>query len=109
MEPGSMTKEELLASTDRGIWVTRFHYTNILHPVKTIITGMTRDGTFLIEKGKISRPIKNLRFTQSILEAFANAEAIGKTLKVVKDDWNALGTTVPALKIRNFRFTGGTE
>ena len=109
MQPGTSTKEEMLASTDRGIWVTRFHYTNILHPVKTVITGMTRDGTFLIEKGKIARPLKNLRFTQSILEAFANVEALTSRLKVVKDDWNALGTTVPALKIRNFRFTGGTE
>jgi len=77
--------------------------------VKTQITGMTRDGTFLIEKGKITRPLKNLRFTQSILEAFANVEAIGAKLKVVKDDWNALGTTVPAVKIRNFRFTGATS
>ncbi len=109
MEPGAATKEEMLTSTDRGIWVTRFHYTNILHPVKTVLTGMTRDGTFLIEKGKITRPLKNLRFTQSILEAFGNAEAVGRTLKVVKDEWNSLGTTVPALKIRNFRFTGGTE
>ncbi len=109
MEPGSATKSELLASTDRGIWVTRFHYTNILHPVKTMITGMTRDGTFLIEKGKLTRPLKNLRFTQSILEALANTEMISSKLEVVKDDWNAIGTTVPALKIRNFRFTGGTE
>jgi PmbA protein len=109
MAPGAATKEEMLASTERGIWVTRFHYTNILHPVKTQITGMTRDGTFLIEKGKITRPLKNLRFTQSILEAFANVEAISAKLKVVKDDWNALGTTVPALKIRNFRFTGATS
>jgi predicted Zn-dependent protease len=109
MEPGASSKEEMLASAERGIWVTRFHYTNILHPVKTVITGMTRDGTFLIEKGKITRPLKNLRFTQSILEAFANVESLTSKLKVVKDDWNALGTTVPALKIRNFRFTGGTE
>jgi PmbA protein len=109
MEPGTSTKEEMLASTDRGIWVTRFHYTNVLHPVKTVITGMTRDGTFLIEKGKIARPLRNLRFTQSILDAFANVEMLASRLKVVKDDWNALGTTVPALKIRDFRFTGGTE
>ena len=109
MEPGKSTKEEMLASTDRGIWVTRFHYTNVLHPVKTVITGMTRDGTFLIEKGKITRPLKNLRFTQSILEALSNVEMLTSTLKVVKDDWNALGTTVPAIKVRNFRFTGGTE
>ncbi|MEW5825262.1 MAG: TldD/PmbA family protein [Candidatus Bipolaricaulota bacterium] len=109
LEPGTSTKEEMLASTERGIWVTRFHYTNILHPVKTVLTGMTRDGTFLIENGKVTRPLKNLRFTQSILEALANVETLGSTLALIKNDWNALGTCAPAAKIRNFRFTGGTE
>jgi predicted Zn-dependent protease len=70
---------------------------------------MTRDGTFLIEKGKLTRPLKNLRFTQSVLEAFANVESLRSRLKCVKDDWNSTGTCVPAAKIRNFRFTGGTE
>jgi predicted Zn-dependent protease len=109
MAPGSASKEEMLATTERGIWVTRFHYTNILHPVKTILTGMTRDGTFLIENGKITRPLKNLRFTQGILEAFSHAEALGSSLKLVKDEWNSIGTCAPAAKIRNFRFTGTTE
>ena len=109
MAPGTSTKEEMLASTERGIWVTRFHYTNPVHPVKSVITGMTRDGTFLIEDGKITRPLKNLRFTQSILEAFANAEMLGKDLKMVKDDWNSLATCAPAAKVRDFRFTGTTD
>ena len=109
MAPGTVTKEEMLASTKRGIWVTRFHYTNPVHPVKSVITGMTRDGTFLIEDGKITRPLKNLRFTQSILGAFANAEMLGKDLKMVKDDWNSIATCAPAAKVRNFRFTGTTD
>jgi PmbA protein len=108
MAPGTATKEEMLASTERGIWVTRFHYTNILHPVKTILTGMTRDGTYLIENGKITRPLKNLRFTTSILDAFSNAEALGSSLKLIKDEWNSIGTSAPAAKIHNFRFTGAT-
>jgi PmbA protein len=107
MASGTATKEEMIASTDRGILVTRFHYTNILHPVKTVLTGMTRDGTFLIEKGKLSRPIKNLRFTQSILEAFANVEMLGSKLKIAKV--YGVPACAPAAKIRNFRFTGGTE
>jgi PmbA protein len=109
MAPGTATKEEMLASTKRGIWVTRFHYTNILHPVQTILTGMTRDGTYLIEDGKIVRPLRNLRFTQSILEAFSNIEALGKNLVLLKDEWNSVGTCAPAAKIRNFRFTGTTD
>jgi len=109
LAPGNATKEEMLASTERGIWVTRFHYTNIVHPVKTILTGMTRDGTFLIENGKITRPLKNLRFTQSVLDAFANVEMLGSDLKLVKDEWNSIGTCVPAAKIRGFQFSGTTE
>jgi PmbA protein len=109
LAPGDATKEEMLASTERGIWVTRFHYTNIVHPVQTILTGMTRDGTFLIENGKITKPLKNLRFTQSVLEALSNVVSLGRNLKLVKDEWNSIGTCVPAVKIDGFQFTGTTE
>ena len=69
MAPGDADVDQMIASTERGLLVTRFHYTNIVHPVESTITGMTRDGTFLIEDGTIAHPVKNLRFTQSILEA----------------------------------------
>jgi len=107
MGTGETTKEEMLASTERGIWVTRFWYTNPVHPLKTIITGMTRDGTFLIEGGDIARPIKNLRFTQSILEALSRVEMIGKTTKLERAFLGAI--RVPALKIGGFNFTGTTQ
>ncbi len=109
LAPGKASKEDMLASTERGIWVTRFHYTNPVHPVKAVLTGMTRDGTFLIERGEIVRPLKNLRFTQGILEAFAQARMIGSELKLVKAGWGGSATCVPALKIHDFRFTGTTE
>jgi len=109
MAPGTATKEEILASTERGIWVTRFHYTNPVHPVKTVLTGMTRDGTFLIENGQIARPLKNLRFTQSILEALNRAEMLGAELKLVKRGWGSSATCAPAAKIHEFQFTGTTE
>jgi predicted Zn-dependent protease len=109
MEPGSTTIEEMIASTERGIWVTRFHYTNPVHPVKTILTGMTRDGTFLIENGKVTKPLKNLRFTQSILGAFENVEALGKTSKAVRAGFGGVVTFAPVAKIGGFRFTGATE
>ncbi len=108
MAAGQATKEEMLASTERGIWVTRFHYMNPVHRFKTIITGMTRDGTFLIEKEEITRPIKNLRFTQSILEALSSVEMIGKERKLLLSSHLGCGC-VPALKIDNFTFTGVTE
>ena len=109
MAPGQATKEEMLAATDHGIWVTRFHYTNPLHPIKTVLTGMTRDGTFLIEKGRITKPLKNLRFTQSILGAFENVDMLGRELKLIKADWENFATCVPAARIQKFRFTGTTE
>ncbi len=109
MAPGTATKEEMLASTGRGIWVTRFHYTNTVHPIQTVFTGMTRDGTFLIENGEIVRPLKNMRFTQSILEAFASTEMLGATMKLIKSGWGNFSWCAPAAKLGEFRFTGTTQ
>ncbi len=100
---GDSSVQEMIRSTERGILVTRFHYTNIVHPIRTELTGMTRDGTFLIEDGQVTRGLRNLRFTQSILEALSNVEMIGRTAKLTEY------ARIPALKIRNFRFTGTTE
>jgi predicted Zn-dependent protease len=109
MAPGQATKEEMLAATERGIWVTRFHYTNPAHRLKTVLTGMTRDGTWLIEKGEIVRPLKNLRFTQSILEAFGRAEMLGAELRLIVAGWGGMATCAPAALIHGFNFTGTTE
>lgn len=107
MACGEATRGEMLASTERGLWITRFHYIRPVHPLQTIITGMTRDGTFLIEGGEIARPVRNLRFTQSILEALSNVEAIGPTTRLNRGFLGA--ARAPALKLRNFTFTGVTE
>ena len=109
MATGQATKDEMLASTERGIWVTRFHYTNPVHPIKTVLTGMTRDGTFLIENGEITRPLKNLRFTQSILDAFSRVEMLGSELKLLRSGWGNFAVCAPAAKVEEFRFTGTTE
>jgi len=77
MEAGDSTLEELIRGIDHGIYVTRFHYTNIVHPVKTLFTGMTRDGTFLIDHGELASPVKNFRFTQSILDALHYRHSAG--------------------------------
>ena len=71
------------AGVERGIWVTRFRYVNVVHPTQTVLTGMTRDGTFLIEHGEIGRPVRNLRFTTSVLDALASVEAIGQTPRLL--------------------------
>ena len=71
-----MSRDDLIAGLDRGLLVTRFHYTNPVHPKLAIVTGMTRDGTFLVEDGKVVAPVRNLRFTQSYLEALGGAVAV---------------------------------
>ena len=104
---GDATLDEMVASTKRGVWVSRFWYTRPVHPLNVIVTGMTRDGTFLIEDGKVTAPIKNLRFTQSYLEAMNHVEAIGKTTTLHRA---IIGVSrVPALKISGWTFTGVSE
>ena len=108
MAPGSSAKEVMLSGIERGVWVTRFHYVNIVHAKRGILTGMTKDGTFLIEDGRISRPIRNLRFTQSIPEAFSTIEAIGSETRMVAAEYSGINARVPALRLAKFAFTGAT-
>ena len=107
--PGDATLEEMIASTERGLYVTRFHYTRPVEPTKVVVTGMTRDGTFLIENGKIAYPVKNLRFTQSYLEALNQVDMIGKELRLLAGMGGLARTAQPALKLGSFNFTGATE
>ncbi len=107
MGAGKDSKDAMLASTKKGIWVTRFHYTRPVHPLKVIVTGMTRDGTFLIENGELTKPVKNLRFTQSYLDALSNVDMVGQTSKIIGGFIG--GSRVPALKIGAFTFTGVTQ
>lgn len=109
MAPGSRSKESMLAGIQRGVWVTRFHYVNIVHAKRGILTGMTKDGTFLIEEGRVARPIRNLRFTQSIPEAFSRIEAIGSETRLVAAEYSGIFARVPALQIGRFTFTGATS
>jgi PmbA protein len=106
---GDSSVEEMIASTERGLLVTRLHYCNILDPMKLTITGMTRDGLFLIEKGKVVRGVKNMRFTESILSILSNVEAISKQLYKTETFWGGGGTVAPAMKIKDFHFTSKTE
>lgn len=101
--------EELLAGIERGVWVTRFHYVNIVHPKKGVLTGMTKDGTFLVENGRITRPIRNLRFTQSIPEAFSAIEEATAATRLTMAEYTGIATRVPALRIGSFTFTGATS
>lgn len=107
MAPGSSTLEEMLNSLDKGFLITRFHYTVPVDPKRTVVTGMTRDGTFWVEKGEVAYPVKNLRFTQNYVKAFAAAEAVALYPRLVPTDMG--GVRAPAIKIAEFEFTGVTE
>jgi PmbA protein len=107
MEPGNATRDELIGGLDRGLLVTRFHYTNPVHPKLAIVTGMTRDGTFLVEGGRIVGPVRNLRYTQSYLEALRGTVAVGRERRTLKGFLG--GVAVPAVRIENWTFTGTTE
>ena len=104
---GDATIDEMVESTKKGIFVSRFWYTRPVHPLNVVVTGMTRDGTFLIEDGKITSPVKNLRFTQSYLEAMNRVEAIGK--ETMLHQAIAGVSRIPALKIAKWTFTGVSE
>lgn len=108
MAPGSSSKAALLSAIERGIWVTRFHYVNIVHPKRGVLTGMTKDGTFLIEDGRITRPVRNLRFTQAMPEAFSNVLGITSDTRLVAAEYSGINARVPALRIGGFAFTGAT-
>ena len=99
MTGGTRTTEELIAGCERGVLVTQFFYIRSLEPRTVLYTGLTRDGTFLIEKGKVVRPLKNLRWNESPLLMLNRLEDIGRPEAV------AAGRYMPALRIRDFNFT----
>jgi PmbA protein len=107
MSAGEASREELIGGLERGLLVTRFHYTNVVHPKLAMITGMTRDGTFLVEAGRIVGPVRNLRFTQSYLTALAGVSAVGSSRRTLKGFLGA--AVVPAVRIDAWTFTGVTE
>jgi PmbA protein len=107
MGAGDTPRDELIRDVKRGIWVTRFHYINPVHPKKAILTGMTKDGTFLIEDGKLTRPLLNFRFTQSVPEAFSNVLAASRETKLLPGEFFG-AARCPAVRLRSFNFTGVT-
>jgi PmbA protein len=100
---GDASLEDMIKGIDRGIYVTRFHYTNIVHPVKAIFTGMTRDGTFLIEHGELTQPVKSFRFVQDIWAALSNVKALGRARLLSRD---YIPVLAPALHVGSWSFTG---
>lgn len=106
MAPGTQSVDELVAGTKRGLLISRFWYIRTVDQKQAIVTGMTRDGTFLIEDGKITGGVRNMRFNQSIVAALANATFANNATRTGGYSYSLV---VPTAKIEGFRFTSGTE
>jgi predicted Zn-dependent protease len=107
MGGGTTPVEAMIDATRRGVLVTRVWYIREVDPYQKIMTGMTRDGTFLIEDGKLTRGLKNFRFNQSLVELLSNVEALSPAVRAAGEE--APDMVAPAMKVRNFNFTEVTR
>jgi predicted Zn-dependent protease len=99
--------DDLIRSTERGLLVTRFWYLRPVDQRTILYTGLTRDGTFLIENGKVTKPVKNMRFNDSPIFMLNNLEAMGAPVRVSASEGGEPGQAiaVPPIKVRDFSFT----
>jgi PmbA protein len=104
---GDKSTDEMVRSTERGILVTRLWYIREVDPYKKILTGMTRDGTFLVENGKVVGGVRNFRFNQSILEMLSKVEMLGPAVRAAGEE--SFEMVVPAMKVRDFHFSEVTK
>jgi PmbA protein len=104
---GDKSVDDMIRSTERGILVTRFWYIREVEPYEKVLTGMTRDGTFLVENGRVAGGIRNFRFNQSIIEALAKVEMLGPAVRATGEE--SFEMVVPPMKIRDFHFSEVTK
>jgi predicted Zn-dependent protease len=111
MSGGDSSLEDMIASTERGLLVTRFWYIRGVDPRTILFTGLTRDGTFLIENGRVTRPVKNLRYNESPIFMLNNLLAMGRPERVSASEAGGPGQAimVPAMKVRDFTFTSTSD
>jgi predicted Zn-dependent protease len=109
MDGGDASHDDMLRDVKRGLWVSRFWYTRTVHPLNVVVTGMTRDGTFLIEDGKVVGPVRSMRFTQGYVEALNHVDMIGRETMLQLGDIGGGVRRVPALKLGKWNFTGVSE
>ena len=104
---GDTPRAELAKGIERGLWVTRFNYVNVVKSDRAVLTGLTKDGTFLIEHGEVTRPVKNLRFTDGVLDAWSGLRALGSERRLM-EGWGG-AVLAPAMRLDRFRFTGVSD
>jgi len=104
---GDSTLDQMIASTTRGLLITRLWYIREVDPYQKIMTGMTRDGTFLIDGGQIVGGVRNFRFNQSLVEMLSNVETLSAPVRASGEE--AFDMVVPAMKVNQFHFTEVTK
>ena len=104
---GDSTVEKMVASTDRGLLVTRLWYIREVDPYEKVMTGMTRDGLYLVEKGRVAGAVKNFRFNQSLIEMLKNVELMSPAVRAAGEE--SFEMVVPAMKVRDFHFSEVTK
>ena len=104
---GDSSLEKMIASTDRGLLVTRLWYIREVDPYEKVMTGMTRDGLFLVENGRVTNAVRNFRFNQSLIEMLKNVELLGPAVRATGEE--AFEMVVPAMKVRDFHFSEVTK
>ena len=104
---GSSSVEEMIQTTERGVLVTRLWYIREVDPYEKILTGMTRDGTFYVEDGKVKHAIRNLRFNQSLKEMLNQVDLLGPAVRAAGEE--SFEMVVPAMRVRNFHFSEVTK
>lgn len=113
VKPGKKSRETLISETERGVLVTKLWYVNVAEPMSFTLTGMTRDGLFMVEDGVVTRSLKNMRFTQNMLEALRDAEFGSDATLIGSTTWYDLhipsGEILPSVKLKRFNFTSSTE
>jgi len=108
LSPGNQSLEQLIGGVERGLLISQFHYTNMIEPKDLTLTGMTRNGTFLIENGALTGSVRNLRFTETLVNALSRVTGIGRDLEVAGALFDG-EIVCPAMRIERFRFTSTTE
>ena len=101
------TVDQMIASTERGVLVTRLWYIREVEPYEKILTGMTRDGTFYVENGKVQYGVRNFRFNESLIHMLSNVESMSVPVRASGEE--SFDMVVPAMKVKDFNFTEVTK
>ena len=111
LKPGDISKEEMISKVKKGIYINEFWYCRVLDPITQVVTGLNRNGSYLIENGKVTKPVGRLRFTQSFMSSLGqgNVLGVGSDSRFADSEFGEGILNVPMLHLKEFNFTGGVS